>query len=684
MARKNKKSPVKTSSEGGKEIALSQAVRTEANSRFVSAVTLSAFIVLFSVLALTSSLKKSPTMDEPSHLFAGLSYLKWADFLVNPEHPPLAKILAALPLLTFGIKDPGSSAAYRDLTPENEPGDPALSLAQKILFVENDADTLFFYAKLPMIALAVFMGIFVYRWSEELFGLEGAIASIFLYALDPNILAHSPIVHTDVPFTTFFFVGTYFFWLTLSRLTWKNLLLTTLLFGLAAVTKHSFPVIFVIWGVLGIFSIFFSGPQQCHMGTPRAVSSRWERSAILIGVLVCTLAIAYFLIWAAYGFRFHAVPGVDRPIELGQVMPDIPSVRAWVRLLDEHHIFPEAWIFGQLVVHKFLSRATYLLGEISDHGSWLYFPVAFAVKTPLPTLLILIGVIGTAFFKRRDYLPRFFLLIPVILYFSLAVWSRLNIGIRHLLPIYPFLFVLIGGTVAELWREKSWAKRGALSFLGVWYLISSFSVYPHYLAFFNELVGGPKNGHKILLDSNLDWGQDLKGLKHWLDDHGVKKIHFLYFGKADPQYYGIDAFYLPGSWVIRDSPNNDVPRYLAISANLIYGAKLYLTEQQQRILKSFELKSPIANIGYSILIYEVNPVHAQIYLTMGVTLAMRGQLDRAIELFREALRIQPGMAEAHENLARALAQQGKRDEAIHHFQEALRIVKSQSKAEVPR
>jgi len=608
----------------------------------LSASALCVFVFLFGILTITSFLQKSPTVDEPLHLFAGYSYLKWGDFWVNPEHPPLAKILAALPLLAFDIKDPRPSSADGSLSPESDPGDPpAVNVAQKMLFVQNDADTLFFYAKLPMIALAVLMEIFVYLWSKKLFGPEAAIASTFLYALDPNILAHSPMVQTDLPFTTFFFIGTYFFWQGLSHLTWKNLLLTALLFGLAAVTKHSFPVIFLIWGMLGVFSIFFSGPQRCHIGAARSISSRWGKSAILAGTLLCTLMIGYLFIWAAYGFRFHPIPGVARPLPMGQVMPENPLLQAWVPVINEHHLFPEAWTYGQLFVLKNLSRVTYFFGGISEQGFWLYFPVAFAIKTPLPTLLLLFGAMGISLFRRRDYLPRFFLLIPVVLYFSLAVWSRLNIGLRHILPIYPFLFVFIGGTAAELWREEKWLKKGLLILLAVYYLFSSFSLYPHYLAFFNELTGGPKNGHKVLLDSNLDWGQDLKGLRRWMERNGVKKIYFLYFGKADPRYYGIDAFYLPGSWVVHDSPNNILPGYLAVSATHLYGADLYLTEQEKEILKSFELGEPVADIGYSILIYKVSAVNPQIYHNMGFTLARRGQLDSAIELFREALRLQP-------------------------------------------
>jgi len=210
-----------------------------------------------------------------------------------------------------------------------------------------------------------------------------------------------------------------------------------------------------------------------------------------------------------------------------------------------------------------------------------------------------------------------------------------------------------------------------------------FSIYPHYFAFFNELVGGPKNGHRVLLDSNLDWGQDLRGLKRWMDHNGVKKIHFLYFGKADPQYYGIDAFYLPGSWVIRDSSNNEVPLHLAISANFLYGEELFLTQQELAFLKSFQLGEPVADIGYSILVYKLNRANPQIYHNMGLALASRGHLDKAVELLRETLRIQPDFATAHENLARVLALQGNRSEAIYHYEEALRIMRSRPRAPPP-
>src|SRR5262249_4468416 len=152
-------------------------------------------------------------------------------------------------------------------------------------------------------------------------------------------------------------------------------------------------------------------------------------------------------------------------------------------------------------------------------GFWLYFPVAFLVKTPIPTLILLIATFALWIFRRRKRLNETFLLVPVVVYFCLAVWAGINIGLRHLLPIYPFIFVLLGSTVAELWNRKNRLARSGLLLLSAWYLWSAISIYPNYLAYFNEFAGGPDNGHKILLDSNLDWGQDLKGLKRWMDQN---------------------------------------------------------------------------------------------------------------------------------------------------------------------
>jgi 4-amino-4-deoxy-L-arabinose transferase-like glycosyltransferase len=568
----------------------------------VSAVAFCCFVLIFSFLTTTSSLEKSPTFDETVHLFAGYSYLKWGDFRTNPEHPPLAKILAALPLLALDIKDPRPSSPNWDLISKEKD----YAVANQMIF-GSDADTLFFYAKLPMVALGTIVGIFVYLWTKQLYGAGAAVAALFIYCLDPNILAHSPIVHTDIPLTAFFFIGTYFFCRALGRLTWSNLFVLSLFFGLAAITKYTFVTILPIWSILGLVKVFSHEPLGCGVGC-KSVSSRWGKTVLLMGILTCALIAAYFFIWAAYSFRFNAIPGGEgHLLPLAQVMPENHFLQTLVSFSNNHHLFPEAWTYGFVSALKILRRWTYLLGQISEKGFWLYFPVAFAVKTPLPTLLLLVGTIGLVIFKRRTPEPGLLLMIPVIFYFSFAVWSRLNIGLRHLLPIYPFLFVLIGGTIAELWRDRSGFKKAGLIILGLWYLWSSFSVYPHYLAFFNELVGGAKNGYKVLLDSNLDWGQDLKGLKRWMDKNGVQRIKLAYFGTADPIYYGINALYLPGSLIFSPRPESkdpEEPKYLAVSVTYVQGA--FPDAALGDYYRSLRSKQPVATIGHSIFVYRLD------------------------------------------------------------------------------
>ncbi|HEY2986848.1 MAG TPA: glycosyltransferase family 39 protein [Candidatus Binatia bacterium] len=515
----------------------------------------------------------------------------------------MSKIWAALPLLAFDLKDPVPASLHWALIPENLLPLPTLSLARQMLLVENDGETLFFFGKLQMIALSILLGIFIYAASKNLFGLEAAVAAIFIYALDPNVLAHSQIVHTDVPFAAFFFISTYFFWRTLGRFHWRDLFLTSLFFALATITKYSAVAILPIWLILGLAKLFLAEPADADSGGATAPNRR-EKAIELAGVLCAAAVTAYIFTWAVYGFRFNAVPGGSAPLHIDWVTPPEKTLlHAVANFITVHRLFPEAWIYGQLYTLKYLQRDSFLLGQFSFDGFWSYFPVAFVVKTPLPTLIaVVIGLIllGRG---RLNKMNGLLLLIPAIVYFSFAIWSRANIGFRYILPIFPFLFVLAGGAVAELWKSEGWAKRGVVV-LALWSLGSCWATYPHYLAFFNELVGGPKNGHKVLLDSNLDWGQDLKGLKRWMDARGIKQIRFLYFGGIDPEYYGIEASYLLGSWVGFDRPdarNRATPEYAALSAHLLYGP-----QRNDSFVRRFKGRQPVATIGHSILIFKVD------------------------------------------------------------------------------
>src|SRR5215831_2979503 len=662
-----------------------QKTATSKATDLISNAAIGIFVLVFAFLSISGFLQKSPTIDEPVHLFSGYSYLAWGDFRANPEHPPLAKLWAALPLLALGTKDSRASGPSWNLIPKYSPMEiHTVNAAAEMLFRYNDASTLFFFAKLQMIILAIVLGWFIFLWSKELFGLAAGIASLFIYCLDPNILAHSQIIHTDLAFAAFFFVGTYFFWRVLNRLTWTSLLLTTLFFGLAANTKYSYLPILIAWGILGLIKVVSPEPQRCAIGKPRELYGRQEKAVALAGVLGCVLFVAYVLIWVVYGFHFDAIPGGSEHLPMAQEMPRNPVLHGFVSFLINYRLFPEAWIYGQLFIFNNVNRVAYLLGELSDKGFWLYFPVAFVVKTPLPTLLLILAAAVLWIRKRNGRSPELFLMVPVIVYFTLAVLSRMNIGLRHILPIYPFLFVLIGGTVTHLWQNGSRIKRAAVVLLGFWYLWSSASAYPHYLTFFNEIAGGPRNGHRVLVDSNLDWGQDLVGLKRWMDTGGVQKIQLLYFGFcniAEPQYYGIDAIYLPGSCAYRPSmakQDRNLPAYLAISATYLYGPAL--EEGQREWVKAFRTIPPITTVGHSIYVYSVeraiehfrrvvqlNPASAQAHHSLASLLASQGKADEATKHYRLALQIDPAYKNANYEIANSLARSGKVEEAIGHY-----------------
>jgi hypothetical protein len=565
-----------------------------------AAVIVIALLFFFSFISLTATLQKSLTFDEPLHIYAGYSYLRWRDFRVNPEHPPLAKVLAALPLLALKVDPTSITRAERDFVQQRK--EYGWILADHLFMSNDDAESLFFYAKLVMIGLAATLGIFVFLWARALYGLAAGIVALAVYCFDPNVLAHSSIVHTDMPFALCFFAGTYFFWRTSNRFTWINLLCTALFFALSSVTKFSFIVILPVWAVLGIIRAFSSNPQQSQITSPELVDRVSSKLVLLALVLATAVIMAYVVVWTAYGFRFDAVGQQKEQMLVDRLLSKQSWLSPLLVLNSQYFLLPEAWVYGLLDTFKDLDRSSYLFGEISKDGSWLYFPIAFTVKTPLPTLLLINAALGFLLFRRRAHRGDIFLLLPVFIFFFVAVWSRLNIGVRHILPIYPFLFVWLGGTVRTIWRRENCATKFSTIFIGIWLLASCLTTYPDYLAFFNELTGGPENGRRVLVDSNLDWGQDLKGLKLWMDNHKLEKIEFAYFGTVDPSYYGINAVPAPGSimpfW--RGGKDNlPTSSYIAISATYLAG--LYLTNRDTYAV--FRSKNPIASIGHSILIY---------------------------------------------------------------------------------
>jgi hypothetical protein len=246
------------------------------------------------------------------------------------------------------------------------------------------------------------------------------------------------------------------------------------------------------------------------------------------------------------------------------------------------------------------------MGRLSEAGFPYYFLATFALKTPIPLGLLLLMALFVG--RRGPVRSEAFLFLPVLLYLGLTFTRSIDIGHRHLLPIYPFLFVAAGRAVGVLGRSRAPAAGAViLGALCAWYALGTLRVHPHYLAYFNEIAGGPRNGYRWLVDSNLDWGQDLKGLKAYMDARGIPRLKLSYFGSADPAYYGIDAEILPGYMaphpvrVTREVRRGDL---VAVSATNLQG--VYLDPEDRPLMERFRAQRPLDEVGYSILIYRAD------------------------------------------------------------------------------
>jgi hypothetical protein len=558
------------------------------------------FCAAFVALQVGSYTRWSATFDEPGGLLAGYAAVAAGDYRPAIEHPPFTRIWAALPLLML----PGvayDSAAVDRAKPEVVAFQGPFEAGHRFLYRDNDADRLLYRARLMSVLLGVLLGLLLFAWVGEWLGFRAAVVALVLYTIEPNIAAHSSLVTTDVGVTCFMFGTVYFLWRTSRGLTAWNVAATTLCFVLAVLSKFSAAI-------LGPVTVLLMG-----MAVWRRRTFTVSSTAAVVAVLV---AATWLGVWAAYSFRYapssspgwlftlHAHPAVQ------QAVPSIASIAGWV---DAHHLLPnaftEGFLHGQGLVQ---GRPSFLAGSYSNVGWWYYFPVAFLIKTPL-ALLALFGIGVIASINRGRLLAldgEAFLVVPIVLFMAAAMASTLNIGLRHILPIYPFVIVLAVLGVRALVDGKFRHGRKIAAALLAAGAIEFASVYPNNLAFFNRAVGGPSNGFRYLADSNLDWGQDLKPLKRWMDRNGVAHINLAYFGVADPAYYGIDCTHMGGTTIPGVTPAMmkapRLPGYVAVSTTLLNGVPF--AERDRDFYEPLREREPAAVIGGSIRVYWVETV----------------------------------------------------------------------------
>jgi hypothetical protein len=510
----------------------------------------------------------SQTVDEATHLAAGYSYLARRDFRLNPGHPPLTKELQALPLF-LGYRLPFNP------DPQHWSEGDDYAIGYQFLYKSRlPADRMLALSRLPNLFLGVVLITVIGWWAYRLWGSPAAMVAMALASLEPNLVAHSSLVTTDLGVTLFIFLTVYLLWQYLNSPTWLLLVATGISAGMALLSKLSAillpPVIVLIVGA----SVFFGSEPYL---LPQKETQHQPMRKLLLQTAVTLCLIVFFALLtipSAYFFQ---------------------GFSSWLHGLE------------MVLMHTQGGHAAFFLGEYSYQGWWNYFLIAFLIKTPIGSLLLIAA--SLIFYRAGNPLRRreaIFLLLPVVVIFLTTTQAKVNIGLRHILPVYPFLFVLASRFATVHFRSR-WLMPLVVGMLVAFTAMSSLRIAPHQLAYFNEMVGGPDQGYRYLSDSNLDWGQDLKGLKTYMEKEKLPIIYLSYFGTAPPDYYGIRYQYVAGKGTLEWPPPSDkVP---ADAARKILAISVYnlqdVSTPDEPLFRWLWVRQPVAKIGYSIFIYDL-------------------------------------------------------------------------------
>jgi hypothetical protein len=476
------------------------------------------------------------TIDEVVYIGAGYLHLTRGDFRLNPEQPPLAKLLGAVPLM--GLEPP----------PPPWGGEWDFGFA----FVNHNtvpASTIIARARTGATLLTLLLAVVVWAWSRRASGAGSALVALALVVFHPSLLAHGHLVTTDLPGALTMLVSSAAYWSWTRRPSLPRALLVGFFVGIAVATRITG------WLLLPAFAFLEILPREVPSPGLRG------RAKLLLSLLVLPVLV----IWAAYFF---------------QAAPARALLPAGTHLVLLQAVFqsilPEAYVDGirDVVAHNLAGHPAYLFGSNSDRGWASYYLVAFLVKnTPGFLLAVLLGLAGL--WRRRGSLRWGGLdthwAVPALLMGVFASFGHIQIGERYILPLYPYLILLIASSVPGL-VAVSWG-RALLGVVLVLHAVPSLLQIPRgYIPYFNLFAGGSDGGYRVLVDSNLDWGQDLPRLALWMRRKGVPEVQLAYHGSDDPARFGIVWRDLPGAHIYPSHPPQVPFRgTVVVSPNILVG-----------------------------------------------------------------------------------------------------------------
>jgi hypothetical protein len=610
-------------------------------------------LCFMAVVSVLNAWWDSAIFDEDAHIPAGYSYVKYHDMRLNPEHPPLIKDLAGLPLffmshLKFDIT---KDFWAKDVNGQWDAG-------HDLLWKEgNNADKIIFWSRLPMVLLSLIFGLFIFKWVKEIAGTVAGLFALTIYAFDPNILGHNHFVTTDLGIAAFMTFSFYYFLRFIKHPSWKHAIIGGIFLGLVQLAKFSSIMLFPIFGLALILYPLIKKIE------PSDWKNKLKTVGEYLGKGIAAFTVSIILVWGVYFINIYNMPKEKLAETIEYYFPyDDPSPKAVLTnkvllVLNKSEATKplSEYFLGIAMVFKRVEggNGAYFMGQVSGKAFPAYFPTVFLIKEPLPNLFFMISALVlslAAFIKfvssatRRPLKNVWESIIHylrvnitsvslgafIVLYAYISITGNLNIGFRHLFPILPFVYILTAKVIFDLWRKLHSRQSElifgiALSALLLFLVSDTVTAYPAYMSYFNQTAGGPKNGYRYVTDSNADWGQDLKRLKSWVNEYnncsiqperkvlckgipeeitkkenGIKKIHLNYFGGVDIKYYFGDQAI---DWW--DSRRPLEPGWYAISTNYLMGSIYDKEKKDAESYRWIQNIKPVTQVGTSIFVYYI-------------------------------------------------------------------------------
>jgi len=569
----------------------------EASARKIGRRLLAVMLAVHAALAAWGAARHSPNVMEAVDLPAGLSHLYFADFSLRAVNPPLVRTVAAVPVALAG---PNSDWTHLGDEPASR---PEYAVGHDFIAANGErVFRLFTLARWACLPFTLLGGIVCYRWARELYGVSAGLLAAALWCFDPTLLAHAQTMNADLPGAALGVAAGYVFWCWLRRPTGTLAAAAGLTLGLALLARTTLAVLAAAWVIVWL--------MQLPRITRRAMSALQMAWMGLVAVYVLNLGYSFegsFRPLNEFSFVSSALGGP-------QAGRDAPANRFRGTWLGACPVpLPAHFVVGlDLQKYDFENadgrHKSYLRGEWSTHGWWYYYAYGLAVKWPLGTWGLLMLCLASCLTRRlaarpdsaREAVPpgeELLVVSAAAVFVLVSAQTGFSTHFRYVLPMFPFLFVWMARVAAcsRVWRWGAALCVGAV-------VAASLAVYPHSLAYFNALAGGPRAGHRHLLSSSLDWGQDLLFLRDWLRDHPkAAGIALAAVGPTPHELIGVESGSPPPRRYEKDgmiaATGGPQPGYYAVSVT-------YLHEPAFEYFQAFE---PVGTAGYSILIYHLTP-----------------------------------------------------------------------------